>query len=51
MTRYAIYCKNATTGKWMLASQMHYTRLGAVNFSKLYTNIGFEIDIREWTEK
>jgi hypothetical protein len=51
MERYAIYCKNSVTGEWMLASQMHYTYQGAVSYSKIYTTIGFEVEIRVWYAK
>ena len=46
---YALYCKNAITGEWMLVGYQFFTKLGAQNFAKIYTDSGFEIDIREWS--
>ena len=46
--RYAIYCKNMITGEWMHANGGFFTQQGAASYAELYTNIGFEVEIREY---
>lgn len=47
--RYAIYCKNGVTGTWMAGDKGFFTRRGAMDYAKIYTDAGFEVEVREYT--